>query len=122
MGAICCHKGICRFFRLPRADNSVVSGDILPNFKLLQSFINVLNTCKYEEDRVKNEGARVANFVPLYKSMGIFQDALGQLTPQFLIGSNGLESIRGFFGFRLSENSKFHILCSLHSYHKGNMP
>ena len=34
----------------------------------------------------------------------------------------GLESIRGFFGLRFSENSKFHILCSLHTYHKGNMP
>ena len=34
----------------------------------------------------------------------------------------GLESIRGFFGLRFSENLKFHILCSLHSYHKGNMP
>ena len=34
----------------------------------------------------------------------------------------GLESIRGFFGLSFSENSKFHILCSLNTYHKGNMP
>ena len=34
----------------------------------------------------------------------------------------GLEPIRGFFGLRFSENSKFHVLCSFHSNHKGNMP
>ena len=33
----------------------------------------------------------------------------------------GLESIRGFFGLRFSENSKFNILCSLHLYHEGIM-
>ena len=38
-------------------------------------------------DSYKNEGARVAQDFSHYKSMGIFQDAQGQLTPQSLIES-----------------------------------
>ena len=48
----------------------------------------VLITCKNEEDLIKNEGARVlTTFSPLYKSIGIFPDAQGQLTPQSLVRS-----------------------------------
>ena len=47
------------FFRRSRAANSEVSGGILPKFELIQAFIDVLITCKYEEDPIKNEGARV---------------------------------------------------------------
>ena len=36
--------------------NSVAN---LPKFELIQAFINVLDTCKNEEDPIKNEGARV---------------------------------------------------------------
>ena len=55
----------------------------LPKFELIQAFMHVLDTCKNEEDPIKNEGARV--FTRLqdfyhYKSMGIFPDAQGQLT------------------------------------------
>ena len=42
----------------------------------------VLVTCKNEEDPLKNKGARVATTFSHYKSMGIFPDAQGQLTPQ----------------------------------------
>ena len=43
----------------------------------------VLVTCKNEEDPMKNKGARVAvQHFSHYKSMGIFPDAQGQLTPQ----------------------------------------
>ena len=43
----------------------------------------VLVTCKNEEDPMNNKGARVATtFSPHYKSMGIFPDAQGQLTPK----------------------------------------
>ena len=42
----------------------------------------VLVTCKNEEDPIKNEGTRV--FLH-HKSMGIFPDAQGQLTPQSLV-------------------------------------
>ena len=41
--------------------------------------------CKNEEDPLKNNGARVAKTFPHYKSMGIFPDAQGQLTLQFVI-------------------------------------
>ena len=75
------------FFRCSRATNSKVSGGILPKFTLIQAFIVVLVTCKNEEDQIKNEGARVLTRFPRYKSMGIFSDALGQLTPQSLVES-----------------------------------
>ena len=49
----------------------------------------VLTTCKNEEDLIRNEGARVlTTYSPLYKSIGIFPDAQGQLTPQSLGRSN----------------------------------
>ena len=38
----------------------------VPKFELIQTFMHVLNTCKNEEDRIKNEGARVfTKFLPL---------------------------------------------------------
>ena len=46
--------------------NSAVLGPIWPNFELVRDFMNVLVTCKYEEDPIKNEGARVlTTFSPL---------------------------------------------------------
>ena len=43
--------------------NSVAN---LPKFKLIQAFMHVLNTCKTEEDPIKNEGARLlTRFLPL---------------------------------------------------------
>ena len=39
---------------------------IWPKFKLIQDFMHVLVTCKNEDDRIKNEGARVfTRFLPL---------------------------------------------------------
>ena len=73
------------FFRRSRATNSEVSSGILSKFELIQAFIVVLVTCKNEEDPIKNEGARVLTRFPSYKSMGIFSDAQGQLTPQSLV-------------------------------------
>ena len=43
---------------------------------------HVLVTHKNEDDSYKNEEARVVTTISHYKSMGIFQDAQGQLTPQ----------------------------------------
>ena len=44
-----------------QAANSAVLGPIWPNFELVRDVI-----CKYEEDRIKNEGARVdTTFSPL---------------------------------------------------------
>ena len=43
--------------------NSVAN---LPKFELIQAFMHVLDTCKNEEDPIKNEGARVfTRFLPL---------------------------------------------------------
>ena len=54
------------FSRRSRADNSAVLGLIWPNFKLVRDVMDVLATCKYEEDLIKNEGARVlTTFSPL---------------------------------------------------------
>ena len=57
------------------AANSAVLGPIWPNFKLVRDVIDVLVTCKYEEDPIKNEGARVVT--TLYSN---FSDAQGQIT------------------------------------------
>ena len=60
------HNTIRQFFRRARADNSAVGGGIWPKFELIQAFIHVLVTCKNEDDRIKNEGARVfTRFLPL---------------------------------------------------------
>ena len=46
--------------------NSAVLGPIWPNFELVRDVMDVLVTCKYEEDPIKNEGARVdTTFSPL---------------------------------------------------------
>ena len=54
--------------------------------------MNVLVTCKYEEDPIKNEGARV--FTTLYSN---FSDAQGQITLELVVVSG-----RNFKSFQLS--------------------
>ena len=39
-----------------KGSNSVAN---LPKFELIQDFMHILDTCKNEEDPIKNEGARV---------------------------------------------------------------
>ena len=54
------------FFRRSRASNYVVSGPIWPKFELVQDFIYVLLTCKYEKDKIKNNREKVeTSFSPL---------------------------------------------------------
>ena len=53
------YKSMGILARRSRAANSAVLGPIRPNFKLVRDVIDVLVTCKYEEDPIKNEGARV---------------------------------------------------------------
>ena len=54
------------FSRRSRAANSAVLGPIWPIFELVRDVMDVLVTCKYEEDPIKNEGARVdTTFSPL---------------------------------------------------------
>ena len=47
------------FTRRSRAANSAVLGPICPNFEVVRDVMDVLVTCKYEEDSVENEGATV---------------------------------------------------------------
>ena len=65
------------FFRCSRAANPTVLGRIWLKFKLIQDIIDVLVTCKYGEDMIKNEGARVQT-----RLNEVFSDAQGQLTPK----------------------------------------
>ena len=54
------------FSRRSRAANSTVLIPIWPNFELVRDIIDFLVICKYEEDPIKNEGARVlTTFSPL---------------------------------------------------------
>ena len=39
------------------------SGRIWPNFELIQAFIHVLITCKYDKDPIKNSGENVMTSV-----------------------------------------------------------
>ena len=53
-------------FKSARADNSGVGVGIWPKFELIQAFMHVLVTCKNDDDRIKNKGARVfTRFLPL---------------------------------------------------------
>ena len=70
------------FSRRPRAASSAVLGPIWPNFELVRDVMDVLITCKYEEDPMKNRGARV--FTTLYLN---FSDAQGQITPESVVVS-----------------------------------
>ena len=65
------------FFKRSRAANSAVLGRIWLKFELIRDNIDVLVICKYEEDRIKNEGDRV--HTRLYE---VFSDSQGQLTPK----------------------------------------
>ena len=53
------YKSMGIFFRRSRAANSAVLSPIWPNFELVRDVMNVLVTCKYEEDLIKNESPRV---------------------------------------------------------------
>ena len=68
------------FSRRSRVANSTVLGPIWPNFELVRDVMDVLVTCKYEEDPIKNEGARVVT--TLYSN---FSDAQGQITLELVV-------------------------------------
>ena len=73
-------KALGDFSRRPRAANSAVLGLIWLNFELVRDIMDVLVTCKYEEDPIKNEGARV--FTALYSN---FSHAQGQITLELVV-------------------------------------
>ena len=64
--ALECSQHYTSIFRRARADNSGVGDGIWLKFELIQAFMHVLDTCRNEEDPIKNEGARVfTRFLPL---------------------------------------------------------
>ena len=78
------------FFRRARADNSGVGGGIWPNFEPIQFFMHVIVTCMIE---LKMKELECSQDFSLYKSMGIFPDAQGQLlTPQSLVRSGRISN------------------------------
>ena len=54
-----------QFFRRLRAANSVVPGQICPNFKLIQALMYSIISCKYEKDSIENNQEKVAT--PFFK-------------------------------------------------------
>ena len=76
------YKSMGIFSRRSRAANSAVLGPIWPNFELVLDVMDVLVTYQYEEDPIKNRGARV--FTTLYIN---FSDALGQITLELVVVS-----------------------------------
>ena len=58
-----------------------MSGLIPPKIELNQAFMPVLVTSNFDDDSIKNERASMETAFSHYKSMGIFLDAQGQLTP-----------------------------------------
>ena len=61
--------------------------EILPRFKLIRAFNVGLITCKNEKDPSKMKVLEWSQHFSHYKSMGIFQDAQGQLTHKSLVQS-----------------------------------
>ena len=53
------YKSMGNFLVAQGQFNSAVLGRIWLKFELVRDIIDVLVTCKYEEDPIKNEGARV---------------------------------------------------------------
>ena len=58
-----------------------MSGLIRPKIELDWAFMPVLVTSNFDDDSIKNEQASMETAFSHYKSMGIFLDAQGQLTP-----------------------------------------
>ena len=74
------------FFRPSKAANSDVSVEFRQNSNF-QPFMIVLVTCKNEEDHIKMKTLECLQDFLHYKSMGIFSNAQGQLTPQCVVKS-----------------------------------
>ena len=60
------------FFKRSKAANSAVRGPIRHKFELVQDFMVVLLTWKYEEDPIKDKSARVLTILYV-----VFSDAQG---------------------------------------------
>ena len=75
------------FFLRSRARNSKVTDPIRLEFELVQDFMPVLVTSKFDEDLIKNECASLETPFSHYKFMGNVLDAQGHLTPKGVVPS-----------------------------------
>ena len=87
------YKSMEDFSRRSRASNSAVLGPIWPNFELDLDVIDFLVTYQYEEDPIKNRGARVFTTLLYINS----SDAQGQNTLELVVVSG-----RNLFSSKLS--------------------
>ena len=74
------------FFRRSRAANSAVLGKIWLKFELVRDIIDELVTCNFEEDPIKNEGAKVLTRlydVFLRRSRAANSKVSGGILPKF---------------------------------------
>ena len=70
------------FFKRSRADNSAARSRIWLNFELNRDVMHVVVLCKYGKDPIENSGDNAWTPFSHYKSIGIFSNAQGQITPQ----------------------------------------
>ena len=76
-----CSQHYTFIFQTLKAANSVVDDGIWQKCKLTQAFMVVLVTCNNDKDSFKNESPECSQHFSLYKSVAIFSDDQGQLTP-----------------------------------------
>ena len=81
------------FSRRSRAANSAVLCPIWPNFELVRDVMYVLITCKYEEDPIKNEGARVFTSYPVPWTPEFRSDLTQNLMQPFPYPNDGSDKI-----------------------------
>ena len=74
-------------FQTCKADNSGVGVGIWPKFELIQAFMHVFVIARMRMIDSKMKELDCSQDFSHYKSMGIFPDAQGQLTPQSLVRS-----------------------------------
>ena len=78
---------ICRFFRRSRAEYSICNSGIWKKFKLIQALMHVLFPAEMKKIQLKIKVLDRPQHISHCKSMGIFPDAKGQLTPHSFVGS-----------------------------------
>ena len=66
------YKSMGFFFRRSGAAYSTVLSPIKPNFELVRDVMDVLVTCKYEEDLIKKQSARVVTTFSLLYPYGSY--------------------------------------------------
>ena len=77
-----------QFIRRSRADYSKVGGGIWPKFELIQDFMHVLvGPARIKMIQSKMKELEWSQHFSHFKSMGIFPDPQGKLTPQSVVRS-----------------------------------